>query len=390
MRKYRIAWLLVSAAVLLCGLWGGGRLAPVLLFPLLLLPALSFLYLKLSVKGLTFTLRGNHDHCRSGQQMEMRFRLHYSLLPPAGMLLAELVCENHVFATSEERLCLLEPGRGREQEYALSLDTSLCGGMKVRVSELRCYDLFRLFSCGLQAGEEFGCMVYPFELQMYVTLNRNREREQPGDIYDGRRSGTDVSEVFGLREYQEGDPLSGVHWKLSGKMKKLIVREFGRPVNYHTLILLAPAFRYGEKEVSGRVVSGVFDLGISLSLALLNQNIAHFVGYLYGNELKCVPVDSPRGYEEMLRGLMNTPAQKNGDEVLLSFLERQAYRQYTKVVYVAGAVNGTAAENLSVLADLTVLLAAEGPSGYLSGRGGYAVVGVSMEGMREKEHVIPL
>lgn len=73
----------------------------------------------------------------------------------------------------------------------------------------------------------------PYEARMYVELNRNVEWEQTGDIYDGKKSGTDVSEVFGLREYREGDTLQSIHWKLSGKMHQLIVREFGRPVNYH-------------------------------------------------------------------------------------------------------------------------------------------------------------
>ena len=173
-------------------------------------------------------------------------------------------------------------------------------------------------------------------------------------------------------------------------MNQLIVREFGRPVNYHTLILLSPAFSYGEKEVSEETANAVFDLGLSLSQALLNQSLAHFVGYLSGGELHCIPVDSLHSYEEMLFNLMGYPVQKDGDDTLFSFLDQQLYRQYTKVVYVTGAVNEMAARNLSVLVDLTVLQAVQGDSGYLSGSAGYTVVGVSIETLRNIEHVIPL
>ena len=173
-------------------------------------------------------------------------------------------------------------------------------------------------------------------------------------------------------------------------MKQLIVREFGRPVNYHILLLLAPALRYGGREVKRETAGAVFDLGASLSRALLDQSMAHFVGYLSGGDLHCTPVDSMHSYEDMLLKLMADSLPGDGDEVLLAFLRRQMYRQYTKIVCVTGAADEAAARDLSVMADLTVLEAVEGPSGYLAGSGGYEVVGISMENIRKKEHVIPL
>ncbi len=361
------------------------------LFSLLcILPILSGLCLYLSGRGVCLSLKGTRASCRCGQEMEVTIEMEYPLIPPAGKVWVELICENRVFGIRKELSCLLEPGNGRRQEYRLSLDTSLCGNLSVRAERLFCHDPLGLFSSKRSPKKEFLYTVYPFEVPMYVSLNRNREREQTGDIYDGRKSGTDVSEVFGLREYREGDPLQSIHWKLSGKMKQLIVREFGRPVNYHTLILLAPAFVYGEKEVGWEIAGGVFDLGVSLSRALLSQDIAHFVGYFSGGTIQCVPVDSLRGHEEMLLGLMDHPLQKNGDEVLLSFLDRQLYRQYTKVVYVAGAVHEAVAGTLSGLVDFSVLLASENSAGYLSGNGGYTTVGLPVGQLRSGEFVIPL
>lgn len=173
-------------------------------------------------------------------------------------------------------------------------------------------------------------------------------------------------------------------------MQQLIVREFGRPVNYHTLVLLSPAFYYNNQEADEEIVNGVFDLGISFSRALLHQNIAHFVGYMSAEEVCCIPVDSLHSYESMLLRLMNHPIQKEGDKTLISFINQQLYRKYTKVVYVTGLVNDAAARNLSVMADLTVLQAVKNESGFLLGGEGYEVVGISVENIREMEHMIPL
>lgn len=389
MKKYRIVYLIIIMAVLLCGLWGGGKLTPILLSVLLALPILSGARLYLSAGELLLTIEGERS-CRSGQQMGLKLRLRSSHLPPAGNIRIDMVCENHVFGTKEEKICLIKPGRGKQHEYAFSINTDMCGGRVIRIREMVCYDLLGLFSCRKPVEAELPCIVYPYEAQMYVSLGRYMEREQPGEIYDGKKSGTDVSEVFGLREYREGDSLQSIHWKLSGKMKQLIVREFGRPVNYHTLVLMSPALFYGDEEADSKAVNAVFDLGISFSHALLNQNIAHFVGFLSGGEVCCLPVDSLHSYENMLLKLMSHPVQVNGDETILSFMNQQLYRSYTKVVYVAGAVNESAARNLAVLADLIVLQAAEGSSGYLTDDDGYKLIKVSIENIRNMEHMIPL
>ncbi len=389
MVKNRILYASMVLSLLCCGLWGGSSSAAVLVLLLLVLPVLSDAGLHLSMGGISLSLDGEHS-CRSGQQMKLKLRMSYGAFRPPGNVWIRMSCENRIFGMEKEGELLLEAGRGRQQEYELPVDTDICGGRILKISSVRCQDLLGLFSCKKSVEETYAYIVYPYEAHMYVSFQKHREREQPGELYDGKKSGTDVSEVFGLREYREGDPLQSIHWKLSGKMKQLIVREFGRPVNYHILLLLAPALRYGGREVKRETAGAVFDLGASLSRALLDQSMAHFVGYLSGGDLHCTPVDSMHSYEDMLLKLMADSLPGDGDEVLLAFLRRQMYRQYTKIVCVTGAADEAAARDLSVMADLTVLEAVEGPSGYLAGSGGYEVVGISMENIRKKEHVIPL
>ncbi len=389
MRKYRLIYLSGAAAVLLCGLWGGSELAPVLLAILAVIPAVSATGLYLLARGLSLSVEGEH-FCHSGQELGLVLKIEYPHFRPAGNIRIDVVCENHVFGTVSRDSYMLQLGKGRYHQFEIFPDTFACGKRTIHIHEMVCYDLLGLFSWHRPVEKEFTCTVYPYEAPMYVSLNRHREREQPGELYDGKKSGTDVSEVFGLREYREGDPLQSIHWKLSGKMNQLIVREFGRPVNYHTMILISPARSNGNQDISEAGINAVFDLGVSLSRALLNQNMAHFTGYLSGSGLCCLPVDSLHSYEDMLLNLMNHPVQKNGDETLMSFLDQQLYRQYTKVVYVTAGVNEAAAQNLSVLADLTILEATEGPSGYQTGSGGYTVVGISIENIRKKEHIVPL
>lgn len=43
------------------------------------------------------------------------------------------------------------------------------------------------------------------------------------------RRGSDLTEPFRLREYAPGDSLRQIHWKLSSKLDRLVIREPGMP-----------------------------------------------------------------------------------------------------------------------------------------------------------------
>ncbi len=46
-----------------------------------------------------------------------------------------------------------------------------------------------------------------------------------------------MSETFDIREYRPPTPAS-IHWKLSSKMDKLMVREASHPSNYDVFVLV--------------------------------------------------------------------------------------------------------------------------------------------------------
>ena len=48
--------------------------------------------------------------------------------------------------------------------------------------------------------------------------------------YSGARPGDDPGETFDIREYQEGDSIRQIHWKLTGKLDKMMIRQRSFPV----------------------------------------------------------------------------------------------------------------------------------------------------------------
>ena len=58
--------------------------------------------------------------------------------------------------------------------------------------------------------------------------------------YSGARPGDDPGETFDIREYQEGDSIRQIHWKLTGKLDKMMIRQRSFPVDDTILILQSP------------------------------------------------------------------------------------------------------------------------------------------------------
>ena len=62
---------------------------------------------------------------------------------------------------------------------------------------------------------------------------------RPAYADDGtsNRRGEDRSEVYQLREYRPGDDIRQIHWKLSSKLDRMIVRDPGLPLERSVLLL---------------------------------------------------------------------------------------------------------------------------------------------------------
>lgn len=43
--------------------------------------------------------------------------------------------------------------------------------------------------------------------------------------YSGSRPGDDPGETYDIREYRSGDSIRQIHWKLSGKLDDIMIRE---------------------------------------------------------------------------------------------------------------------------------------------------------------------
>ena len=389
MRKQRVLYLLVLAAVVLSYILADRREPLVLLCLLILVPLVCALMQILAMSGLrlSFAAGGN---CRTGQNEKIKLSISRKNRLPFGILRVKLVFDNRLFGdTWEKELCLFAEEK-IEEDYTFTYNAHDCGEIQVCVQEAECYDLLGLFCWKRQVEWMETFVVYPPELKLSTEVSKRPATRSFGELYDPGRKGQDVSEVSGLRDYVNGDPLHSIHWKLSGKMDRLIVREFGYPSNYSTLILFETMKKNGETDIAHSCINAVMGLTVSLSYSLLQKGLEHDAGQCRDGEIRTIPVNCIALHENMVFHMMHMPLSEKGysRNTVQSFQRKNIHNEYTKVVYITPVYDEQAVRELSKDVDLTVIHVVEKRHPSYAASLGYMLIPVSAEDYQNTVHNI--
>ncbi len=244
---------------------------------------------------------------------------------------------DHYLETSEET-ARFSLGSRRSFTLRLPVKMAYCGRVDFTVRHIAVCDMLGLFSMPiLKKNAPSGtASVYVLpDLQC-----RTIETEDAADLgldsstYSTEKPGSDPSEIFQLRDYREGDARHSIHWKLSSRMNRLIVREFGLPLNPSLHFLL-------ELRADAEPAAAEYMLGTVLAFSeyLIARSIVHSVSWLGEDTvLHTVSVTGVDALAAVLHELLALPGQKRWS-TLEHFAVQAAPQPETHLYYlVAGTI----------------------------------------------------
>ena len=112
----------------------------------------------------------------------------------------------------------------------ISLQSPWCGRIRLAVESARLYDCFGLIGVKTQPDAHSACVVQPDTFLQTLVLSPAAAHIDDTEDYSNERPGYDLSEMFQIRDYVPGDSQRQVHWKLSHKYGKLIVKDPSLPI----------------------------------------------------------------------------------------------------------------------------------------------------------------
>ena len=138
-----------------------------------------------------------------------------------------------------------------ENEFVESIIFHEMGKYELQLKCLRIYDITGLMHVDIRIKDTGKLRVMPgmYEVSV-VRTEATKNFYGEADTYDEWFPGYDNNEIFQLREYQRGDRLQNVHWKLTAKHEELIIKEHSLPRSCPVVLLLDyQSWGFGEEDL---------------------------------------------------------------------------------------------------------------------------------------------
>lgn len=222
-----------------------------------------------------------------------------------------------------------------EKTLRFALESEFSGGIEISLYKIEVFDPFRLF---VHVEKQDICAIsyiFPSIAKIDVGEEILEQYDMESYNYSLSQKGDDSSEIFGIRSYIPGDSMKLIHWKLSGKLGEIMVRESSLPVENNLMILMDKRVKKGEK-IAIETIDKMTELFLSLSHAILKQGVPHTIGwYNYERSLfEAYQISSVDHIYSFLQELLCSPVRENMLSSVDQFIESDHKKNYALYLYV--------------------------------------------------------
>ncbi len=207
------------------------------------------------------------------------------------------------------------------ESYVIEMYSEHCRAVKVSVSKASVTDYLGLFRFRLAKAPEKVVYIMPEPVKPVP----EPELSSFSSPSFHPKYGGGFSEVHDLRDYRPGDSMRDIHWKLSSKTDRLIVREPIVPDHgavVITLDILPPSDE----------MDSVFGQLLWISSRLAEHEIHHEVRYIDPETLKIVsiPVNNAENVTAMMQSVLSVECISEAPSILDTDLGKTGWRYHIK------------------------------------------------------------
>lgn len=223
----------------------------------------------------------------------------------------------------------------RTREVPLTFAAEHCGKLTVQWCDMHLEDAFGMFIFPVPDCPEQSAVVHPAGFPVELLLSGGGAAMLDSDRYSQDKPGNDPGETFAIREYVPGDMVKHIHWKLSQKTDKLMVRELGLPIVQQVLLLVET----GTMGQTASAIDAAAEVAISLCRALLLSALSYKLAWQIPRteELVMRDVESETDLIEAWEEILSVPSCDEGMTVTECFSRDIPLCTYAHAVVVSPA-----------------------------------------------------
>lgn len=312
----------------------------VLFATVLLLPILLLITLIIVKKSLKLEVAVRNSILKKGDKAEVLISIQNPVIFPIAQIDIG-ICYYHALTNKKQKEKVYASLLGKsQQELSVELSSLYSGMIVFDLEYVRIYDLIKLFSLKTKCNQRIELMVEPnvYEL-MEKEVPQNPFIYVDQDLSVRNKKGDDPSEIFSIREYQEGDKLHKIHWKLSYKQQMLMVKEYVDPLYSSAAILLELVCTSREEQL--HCMDSLLDTTMSIANWYVEQK-APMVVYWYDlvrDQLCHKRIATKENIYELLPMLFSAKFYGEEEKVVSQFTHMNTGNEFTHIIYLSYNVN---------------------------------------------------
>lgn len=254
-------------------------------------------------------------------------------------VIVDLEIYNKMFGSTSYKTLMFELSGGRK-ECRVTLPAIQCGEIVLKCRSIHIVDMMRLFKIRTKPFKDAGTIIYPKRVGISVELSEVIRGESVKEGAMQNRKGSDSSEIYDIREYRSGDDARSIHWKLSEKIDKLVIRESSEPSHYDAVIIPDFAHYNGEKEVTLDELNTAIAITAEIAEQLLMKGIHFCVMIPWEQGLNEIYVSGSDDFEKMLEQCMCFKILEYAGSGLEYFITEHKEQDYTRMIIISAGRYG--------------------------------------------------
>ncbi len=332
-------------------------LSLVLFLVILAILPLLFIITVLMRLGIRIRVEDNQLVCSGDDTAKISLVITNYFVLPVSRITVVANYKNSFFKHSDVgELAFFAPPLSKNR-YEIEVQSRHAGEVEIFFKKGRVLDYFGVFSLPIKINKRVSVSFLPRLHSIEPALRKNNYTASETTLYSKHKPGDDPAEVFAVREYVDGDKLSRIHWKLTSKQDKYMVKDYSFPINESVLLL--PELVLGEgKETDLDCIDAVLGIVFSLSHTLIERKILHAIGY-YNAQVDKVCVQKIHDLDELYSvfgEIFNTSTYYS--KPVLANMESEMYQNLSHVVYISANMTAGRYADLSAGKNETVLYTA--------------------------------
>lgn len=333
----KLGWLATEVLLWWCFAYLGSGMAMALALMLLLVPLCAIpisVYLR---KHLDIHIEAPVSQ-RKGDDGSVRLKLYNPTIFPAMRVLCDIKVQNQLNRETQEQKVTTWVMPRSYKHNALRIGSEYCGRMRIWVSKVTLYDCFGIFGVSFNCDAVAHMTVQPDTFEPVIKMAPHISRSDDSESYSQERPGSDMTEIFQIREYVIGDSPRQVHWKLTNKLDKLIVRDPGLPISKDVMVFWE---RTGEGQ-NPSLIDAQAEVVISLCRSLIDNGIQFTIGWNDTDRNLCI-IHRIRDLDELVAiipRLLRAAGAANGESGATLLMQTKPESLCAHMVYVAEKPQG--------------------------------------------------